>query len=360
MIGLLTLLNRVLVGPFYARNAGTFLVILLLAFGFLSAVEHKALITAALGSPFLLALVFVLWSLYLLKTVSFVWQQLSAPDHLFLQTFWLVSTPKRWALWLAVQTSLLFPIIAYAGWMTQLATYYRAWSSLIAIVLCMVSLLLMGVTLADYRLRHPSPETLRLPQLRIKLPYELFFSVHWFRHEPLSFVLTKAFSGLLLAGVCRLYPTDDYDQRLLLIGLLLAVLGHSQVGGQVSSFERQYLLLLPNLPLSWYQRFGRYALTYGLIWTPELLILLRNCPAAVRLDYVGWLWLAGWGWLMLLHSLAYGYDILPDRWLSGVIGGFIIGLLSIMFGVPIGAWLVLGWLGAMGIWFRYYKGAFSR
>ena len=348
---MLKFLSRIFVGPFYAQNAGTFLVIILLAFGFLSAVEHKALITAALGSPFLLTIVFILWGLYLLKTTAFVWQQLTAPEHLFLQTLWLIAAPKRYALWLALQTALLFPIITYAGWMVQMAVNYQKWDSLSAIVVVILALTGTGAAMADYRLRHPSPDALRLPYLSVKLPYALFFPTYWLRHEPLSFVLTKAFSGLLLAGVCRLYPTDDYDQRLLLIGLLLAVLGHSQVGGQVSAFERQYLLILQNLPLSWAQRFGRYALTYGLLWLPELLILLRNDPVAIRLDYVVWLWLTGWGWLMLLHGLAYGHDVLPERWLSGVLAGFIGGLLLIMFGLPVLAWLLVGWLGAVGIWY---------
>lgn len=351
---MLTFLNRIFVGPFYAKNAGTFLVILLLAFGFLSGREHKALITAALGSPFLLIIVFVLWGLYLLKTTSFVRQALSAPEHLFLQAFWLVPNVTRYALWLAIQTALLFPIIAYAGWMVQLATTYQKWDSLSAIIGYVVSLILAGVALNDHRLRHPSTDTFRLPNFTFKLPYELFFPTHWLRSEPLSLVLTKAFSGLLLAGVCRLYPTDDYDQRLLLIGLMLALLGHAQVSGQIRAFERQYLLFLQNLPLSWLQRFSRYALTYGLIWLPEWLILLRNCPPGVRLEYVIWLWLTGWGWLMLMHSLAYGRAIVPDRWLTGVFAGFIIGLLAIMFGLPVGAWLALGWLGAVGFWYRSF------
>ncbi|MFD2934470.1 hypothetical protein [Spirosoma flavum] len=345
---MLSLLNRIFVRSFYAKNAGTFLVVILVAFGFLSSVEHKALITAALVSPFFLTIVFILWSLYLLKTISFVWQALTAPEHLFLQTFWLVPNPIRLAMWLVVQTAMLLPIILYAGWMVQIATQYGQWNSLSAIVLVIVGLIVVGAWLADHRLRHPNPNTLHLPHLTVKLPYELFFPTYWLRNEPLSLVLTKAFSGLLLAGVCRLYPTDDYDQRLLLIGLLLAILGHSQVGGQVSAFERQYLLFLQNLPLSWWQRFGRYALMYGLIWLPELLILLRNYPTEIRLDYIVWLWLTGWGGLMLLHSLAYGYDILPERWLSGIFASFIGGLLAIMFGLPVGAWLALGWLGAIG------------
>lgn len=354
---MLTFLYRVFVGPFYAKNAGTFLVVVLLAFGFLSAREHKALITATLGSPFLLALVFVLWGLYLLKTTSYVRQELTAPEHLFLQTFWLIPTPVRLMRWLAVQTALLFPIIAYAGWMIQLAAVYQKWDSLTVIVGYVVALVGAGAALNDYRLRHPSPDTFRLPHLSIRLPYELFFPTYWLRQEPLSLVLTKSFSGLLLAGVCRLYPTDDYDQRLLLIGLMLAILGHSQVGGQVSAFERKYLLLLPNLPLSWGQRFGRYILTYGLIWLPELLILLRNCPADIRLDYIVWLWLTGWGWLLFLHSLAYRHEFLPERWLSGIVAAFVIGLITIMFGLPVGAWLVLGWAG--GAWFGYRSFGYS-
>ncbi|WP_420149083.1 hypothetical protein [Spirosoma sp.] len=348
---MLRFLYRVLVGPFYARNAGTFLVIILLAFGFLSTREHKALITAALGSPFLLALVAVLWGLYGLKTVSYVRQALTEPEHLFLQTFWLIPTTLRMGLWMAVQAALLFPVIAYACWMVQMAATYQKWDSLIAIGVYVSSLTVAGAFLSDHRLRHPQPDTFRLPHLNLTLPYELFFPTYWLRSEPLSLVLTKAFSGLLLAGVCRLYPTDDYDERLLLIGLMLAILGHSQVGGQVSAFERKYLLLLPNLPLSWTQRFGRYAMTYGLIWLPELLILLRNCPTAIALHYVAWLWLTGWGWLLLMHSLAYRYEVIPDNWLTGIMAAFVIGLLAIMFGLPVGAWLVIGWLGA--VWFGW-------
>lgn len=348
---MLTTLNRVLVKTFYTQHAGTFLVILLVAFGFMRAIEHEALITAALGSPFLLGLVFVLWAGYLLKTVAFVRQQLAAPEHLFLQTLWLVPTPSRWLLWVQVQTSLLVPILAYGIWMLKLAVDLQCWDSFWAIVLVQVGLIGVGAGLHDSRLRHPHPDSIRLPSLSVQLPYELFFFAYWLRKEPVSFLLTKAFSGLLLTGVCRLYPTDDYDQRLLLIGLLLAVLGHSQVGGQLSAFERKYLLVINNLPLSWWQRFGRYLLVYGLIWLPEGLILLRNCPADVHIEYVLWLWLAGWGWLLLLHSLAYGRDVLPERWLSGILASFIIGLVTIMFGLPVGAWLLLGWLGGIGIWY---------
>jgi hypothetical protein len=134
-----------------------------------------------------------------------------------------------------------------------------------------------------------------------------------------------------------------------LLGLMLALITHSQVGRQLHAFEQRYLLLLPNLPLSGAQRFGLYAITYGLIWLPELLILLRNCPTAIGFDYVAVLWLTGWGWLLLIHGLGYGRNVAPERWQTVVFAAFISGLLAIMFGLPVGVWLAIGWLGAVGI-----------
>lgn len=349
---MLTFLYRLFIGPFYARNAGTFLVIILLAFGFLSAVEHKALITATLGSTFLLAIVFVLWGAYLLKTIAFIRQELGQPEHLFFQSFWLLPTLTRLALWLLIAFALLVPILAYAGWMVQIAIGLRHWTSMVAILVYCLLLMVAGAVAHDYRLRHPNPDAIRLPSLSIQLTYVLFFPAYWLRQEPLSLFLTKTFSGFLLAGVCRLYPTDDYDQRLLLIGLLLAILGHAQVGSQVSQFEQKYLLILPNLPLSSLARFGRYAIMYGLIWAPELLILLRNYPTGISIFYVLMLWLTGWGWLLVLQALSYRQTILPERWLSGVFASFIGGLLLIMFGLPVVAWLLVGWLVGLFAWLR--------
>ncbi|GAB3760514.1 hypothetical protein [Spirosoma pomorum] len=345
-----TVLSRTLVLPFYVRNAGTLLVIVLLAFGFMRPMDHEALITAALGSPFLLGLVFIGWGLYTWRTVSFVRSQLLAPEHLFLHTFWLVPPVKRYVLWLILVAQLLVPVIGYAGWMLARAVHYQAWGALGAIVFVVISLIGYGAWTVDFRLRHPTPFSLTLPSLAVRLPYELFYPTYWLRQETLSLVLTKTISALLLVGVCRLYPTDDYDQRLLLIGLMLALITHSQVGPQHQAFEQRYLLLLPNLPLPWFRRLGRYGLTYGLIWLPELLILLRNCPDAVSSVYAAGLWLTGWGWLLLLHSLAATRTIAPERWQTSVFWAFILGLVSIMFGLPISAWLLIGWLGAVGCW----------
>ena len=349
---MLTTLYRLLVLPFYVRNAGAFAVVFYFAFGFMRPMDHEALISAALGSPFLLTLFLLAWALYTVRVVTFIRGQLTAPEHLFLQTLRLVPTRTQWFYWLALLTELLTPVILYAGWIVARAVHGQRWGALAVIVGAVVSLIAGGASGADYRLRHPAPDALRLPRLNRRLPYELFFPTYWLRHEPLSLLLTKLISCGLLVGVCRLYPTDDYDQRLLLIGLMLAIIMHSQVGNQLHAFEQRYLLLLGNMPLSTRQRFGRYTLIYGLIWLPELLILLRNNPVGISFGYVGSLWLTGWGWLLLLHGLGYGRHVTPERWQTVVFAAFIGGLLAIMFGMPLLVWGLLGWLGAVAAWYR--------
>lgn len=349
---MLTTLYRLLVLPFYVRNAGTFAVAFYFAFGFMRPMDHEALIASALGSPLLLGLFVVIWSLYTVRTVRFIRGQLATPEHLFLQTFRLISPRMRGFCWLLLLTELLLPVILYAGWMAVRAVQYQMWGSLAAVGLAVTGLTGAGVWAADYGLLHPARDTFRLPQLNIRLPYELFFPTYWLRHEPLSLFLTKLLSCGLLMGICRLYPTDDYDQRLLLIGLMLAIITHSQVGRQLDAFEQRYLLFLPNLPLSVVKRFGRYTLTYGLIWLPEGLILLRNCPTDVSFAYVGGLWLTGWGWLLLLHGLGYGRDVAPERWQTVVFAAFIGGLLFIMFGMPLAAWGIMGWASAVSLCYQ--------
>jgi hypothetical protein len=55
--------------------------------------------------------------------------------------------------------------------------------------------------------------------------------------------------------------------------------------------------------------------------------------------------------LLLLHSLAATRTIAPERWQTSVFWAFILGLVSIMFGLPISVWLLIGWLGAVGGWY---------
>lgn len=347
------LLLRTLVQPYYARNAGFLGVIVYLAFGFMRPMDHHALIAAIMTSPFLLAITAGLWALYTLRATIFVRQLLNEPPQRFLLTARLLSVPVRWGGWLLVSVMLLMPVEAYAGWMVQRGIFHQTWVANWAVIGVVVALVAASAGGIDHRIRHPYPmQTIRLPRPNWSIPYSLFYPGFLLRHRPVAFLLTKAASLGLVVGVCRLYPTDDYDQRLLLIGLMLSLVAHAPICRTFFEFETTWLRVLPNLPFSRANRFGRYALTYALLWLPELPVMLQNKPQDVSVGYLFLLWLTGWGWLMLFHTRSYRLNWNADRWQQQLLFSFIAGLLLIMFGLPVWAWLMLGWLGAGWIWVR--------
>lgn len=347
------LLLRTLVQPYYTRNAGFLGVIFYLAFGFMRASDHHALIAAILTSPFLLALTVGLWAIYTLRATVFVRQLLNEPPQRFLLTARLLPRPLRWAGWLLVAAMLLIPVEAYAGWMIQRGIFHQTWAANGLVISVVVGLIVVSAGAIDHRIRHPYPaQTIRLPRPNWTIPYLLFYPGFLLRHRPVAFLLTKAVSLGLLIGVCRLYPTDDYDQRLLLIGLMMSVLAYAPMCRTFFEFETTWLRVLPNLPFSRVYRLAQYALTYALIWLPELPVLLQNKPQTVSLTYLFLLWLTGWGWLMVFHVFSYRPNWNPDRWQQQLLFGFIAGLVLIMFGFPVWAWLGLGWLAAGWWWSR--------
>jgi hypothetical protein len=334
-------LLRTLVQPYYTRNAGFLGVILYLAFGFMRPMDHHALIAAILTSPFLLALTAGLWGLYTLRATIFVRQLLDEPPQRFLLTARLLPRPLRWGGWLLVAIMLLIPVEAYAGWMVQRGIFHQTWVANWIVIGVVTALVAASAGAIDHRIRHPYPaQTIRFPRPNWTIPYTLFYPAFLLRHRPVAFLLTKAVSLGLLIGVCRLYPTDDYDQRLLLIGLMMSVLAYAPICRTFFEFETTWLRVLPNLPFSRFHRLSRYALTYALIWLPELPVLLQNKPQTVSFGYMALLWLTGWGWLMVFHVRSYRPNWNPDRWQQKLLFGFLAGLVLIMFGFP--AW---GWLG---------------
>lgn len=355
------ILQRTLVRAFYQRHAGFLGVTLYLAFGFMRASDHEAIMEAALISPFLLAGFVGIWAVYTLRAVSFVRKTLSAPELTFLQTLRLLPDPHRWLLWAGVFWNVLGPVIGYAAWTVSVGIKRGATGPVLVIILSVLALWLAAIWATDWRLHHPQPEPLRLPARRFVLPYWLFYPAYLARHRPLILALTKVASCLVLTGICRLYPTDEYDERLLLIGLILSVITHAGLCQQFALFETRNLLLLRNMPFSAWQRRGFYTLTYALLWFPEALILLRNWPGHSWPDqnptgmFGVLLWLTGLTWLLAMHTLVYHRSDNVDWWFRRVFAGVIIGTVLVMFGVPVWAWLLTGLAAVSFLGHRAYE-----
>jgi hypothetical protein len=358
---MLNVLLKALIGPFYRQHAGFFLAIGWLGFGFMRSGDHIALMQAALGAngfnmnapggsvaaSWLLLLSYgLLWAGYTAKLSGFLRHQLTLPANRFLQVLQTRPPANRLIFWLVIVIVGLLPVLLYAGWMAQVGLAMQRTGAVWAMAVWLLLLTGAGVGSVEHRFVRPGRVAVGAGRWfggRWAMPYPLIYPAYLLRQLPVSTALTKAGAGLLLTGIYRLYPTDDYDQRLLLIGTVLAIGIHAGLVWRLGAFEQMYLRLLPGLPLSRWQRFVGYALTYALLWLPELLISIWNRPADIGPVYVLLLWLFGWGSLLLIHRLTYGNDFPSDALMPWIIWSIIGGTLAIMFGLP-------AWVLAVGVW----------
>jgi hypothetical protein len=339
MIPILSILRKTLVVEYYRLNTGFLFLVLMFAFGILRPEDHIALSAYVFASPFLLSLVFGFFALYHLKTVFFVRQRLLWDSHDFLYQLILIPKIRRWAVLFYVQWMLWLPVVLYAGFVGYYGWKFGQQNAVITTFFYVLTVPITGVIAYEYRLFRPNPDT-KLSALggflnrRFTKPYWSYFILYLFKQNPVLLFLTKGFTCFVVLGVCKIYPTDTYDERLLSLGALAIGMVHSVLVLHLYEFEHLQLPLLRNLPLTLGQRSFQYLQLFGLLILPETLFLVRYLPKAVNWLYAieWWFLLIGILWLLFGRFLQrhYTMDTLLRQGFYAFFGGFFL----IMFRVP--------------------------
>ena len=254
-------------------------------------------------------------------------------------------------LWLPVLAYAMF--VGYYGWKfgQQQAVFYT--------LIFLLILPLTGVWAYEHRLFRPNPDT-RLSVFstyfnrRFTKPYWSYFVLYLFNQAPVLLFLTKAFTCAVVFGVCKLYPTDSYDERLFSLAGSAIGMVHSVMLLHLYEFEHTQLPLLRNLPFTLRQRFFQYSLLFSLLMLPETLFLFRYLPEGVSYVYaLQWFGLLiGLSWLIFGRFLQKHHTM--EHLLKLGIYTFIFLYFVVMFRLP-AAWIVaLSW--GTGVWLfnRYY------
>ena len=363
MIALWTVPEKLIVRQFYLQNTGLFLVVLMLVGGFLSSAEHIALATYALHDGFFLTAYFIFWLLYTLYTIRFSLQVFQKND--LLQLFRLIPPGKRIAVLYLLHLQLLAPVIAYAGFMLWVGSSQHTTATNAVLVLIVGLLSVLPLPFVERALQNPNPEqftgnlTAWLRQ-RFTTPYGFFFIRYLFREQAATLLLTKTGSCLLTIGVLAIYPTDDYDIRLLSLGMLLAAAFHAGIVFELYQFEAMQLLLLRNLPLSIANRGVSYVGILALIISPEAFLLLKNHPADVSVPAITGVWAFGLSLLLLQYVALLSRHQARDRFMSllfwPVIGCFFL----IMYRLPVWGLAGAGLAVAAVLFIRnYYRSSWE-
>ena len=363
MSALWTVPEKVIVRQFYLQNTGLFLVVLMLAFGFLSSNEHIALAGYALHDWAFLAAYGIVWGIYSAHTIRFSLQVFQKTD--LLQLFRLIPSFKRVAILYFLHLQLLAPVIFYGSFMFWVGNQQGTTTANVVLVVIIVSLSVLPLPFVERALRHPNPEQFAghigawLRQ-RFTTPYALFFIRYLFREQPATLFLTKLGACLLTVGVLALYPTDEYDIRLLSLGMLLSAALHAGIVFELYRFEATQLLLLRNLPLPISRRFIQYSGIFFLLITPEAVLLLKNRPVDVTVPAILGVWLWGLSLLFLQYVALLSRHQPRDRFMSQLFWPLIGCFLLVMYRLPVWGLAATGLVAAAVLFIRsYYRSSWE-
>jgi hypothetical protein len=336
-----SILFKVLVSAYYRQNAGFFLFLFIVAFGLFTGTQHVQLGRYAVHFfPYLAMIYGTLWVLYTLKVWIFIFKSFANSKNEFLYLIRLYSIWDQVKSLALVQFSLLQPIIAYGVFLVYLGIEELAWMSVLGIFFIFAFLICAPVLLYLRLLKSPNsgqnlPGLITLLPIKLRITYPLFFSFQLLQHQKTLLFLTKILTCFLITGVCLLYKTDQYDERLISIGLLLAGISLNFMTNQYHSFEQSKLLLIRNLPFSSTKRFGLYALAYGLLLIPEYLFLVRYLPKELgyEIAFQGAIYLVSF--VVLFHMYLYFNPSNPEKSGKVLFATFFFNLVLIMFKIPV-------------------------
>lgn len=334
------ILSLTITKEYYRQNAVFIFAVMMFTFGFLRSSEHITIIKLVLKLPSMLALTFLVWALHTVKVILFALRMFEAKPNEFLYHLRLFPAPKRYLALGLMQFNLIQLTFLYSLWMIKIGIEEKQFLATLIISCFNIIFIIVGIIVYEYRIKHPnvvrtSPKPIQNLLGRLRTPPYLFFIRYLFSKQPVLMLLSKLFTCFILAGMCGLYPTDAYDERLLALGGLFVATGHTVICQQFFFYENQFLSFSRNLPLSSQQRLLSYALTYSLLLIPELIVLLRNLPEDVSYLFALQLIIFVLSMVFLNHHTQYINNVSDDAYLQRLFFTGILFLLLIMFKIPV-------------------------
>lgn len=359
MLDITTVFTKVFVREFYRLNAGFFIVVITLTFGFMSGREHKALAEAFVASPLLTMIPITVWFVYAIKVILFNGQRLLLAENEFLFNTSLLSPAKQILASLQTLFMQLLPAILYCTFLLLVALKNNFLQSFVLLLLAIVVLVVSASLILVRNFKTPITEfkTSVLKKFVDKhtvRPLWWIYIVTVLRQEPFLFFGTKVFTGLLLFAVMQLYIGETYDGRLLAMAAAFAGISNYMVMMQLQLFDFRYFVLMRSLPITLTQR-GLYLILNTLIFVlPEFVMIIKYAPALPVVEILSV--------MMLLPSLALmTYALLYIRFKNEESYGRLTFALAIahvvliLFNVPVAAFVIVNLLCAWLIFrSRYY------
>lgn len=333
---LTNVLLKIFAGGFFRVHAGILLFVFLAMVGVVPPQYligyHKALILAMDSSSAAMALVFVIWFIYVIKSWHYVSGQIFASgQHFLFYSSNSISRQQQLKSWFWAQAGILSPIIAYAliAIGVGFANHYYVLPVCILLYLIVLTYLSAVIyTRQINRLIDGSNQSLLLKlSSKWRKPYFSLYIYHLFDKRKVPYFITKSLSWLIITGVFYVFADVKSDLRVAGIAILAVVTAHIVLIFEERKFEENNLGFSRNLPYSRPQLFLNFIGVYFFLLIPESIWLFSRFNPLMAMELL----LVALSAVMLFHCLLYWFGLNMDKYLQWILGLFIVLFWIIMF-----------------------------
>jgi hypothetical protein len=353
MTDILLPVNKVLVKEYYQLNTGFFLLVITIAFGFMSGIEHRALAEFFISSPATVSIPVFAWGVYLIKIINFNRNQALLPQNQFLYSLSLLPHTQQLVCFFISLTNQFMPAILYGTFLVIMALKNNFIFAALAVPAALLLLLALGTFTLLRQFNLPVAESKigffkRFFDYRITKPLIQFYLEWIVRREAAVVLGTKLFCALLIFGTTQLYEGEDYDVRLMAMACTLAFSANFTIIGRLHYFENKVFALLRNLPFAILKRTAVFLTVLIILCLPEISILIKYFPAVLSWTQAPLLILYGAGIGVLFYGFHFTGVIHHENFQRLIFALFIGWILLILFKVPIVAMALVNAIG--GVW----------
>jgi len=299
------------------------------------------------SNPLVMAFYLLASILYAYKSLKYILNLLTLPQHEFLYYSFTASAKSgQFVAWCVVLAYIFIPICCYTLYATIIGLVFGYY--LISIgVLCFQLLLILMCAYICLRESNRLIEAgksgwlIRVSRNWNK-PLFLLYTFQVFNQSKLAYLLTKLLSWILISSVFVLFSDLEDNFRLLMLITSCMVVAHVALIYQEKLFNDRYLSFLANFPFSKAKIFFSFGLNYIILLLPEICWIITRFGILTSLK----LMVFSFSTILLFRSFLLLDKMKVKVFLILVFCQFFLSYLLIMFGlglilIPIN--MVMAW-----------------
>jgi hypothetical protein len=318
---LTTVLIKIFVKGFYRVHSGIFLfffVTVLMYFFFIEVLNQThlppdqivlynlMLVLTLISSPVMVALVFIVWLGFTVRSWNYITGQMIMPSNQFLfYSSTSFSKVNQFKSWFIAQLTISLPIIAYGLFSFVIGIIFDYY--IIPVVILLYVLLLSAVSALIYVRHANKPINLNSKSILSRIvgnwskPFFSLFLYHVFDKLKVTLIVTKLLSYGIIIG--SFYLLADVNDNLRVAGIVILgiVTAHAILIYQSYRFEESYLSFSRNFPYSRAKIYSNWTVTFLLLTLPENIWILSTFDPEISFALV----IFNLGTGMLFRNLLY-------------------------------------------------------